>query len=74
MNGGCHLITGSMFVPIQICYELTSENQAREIAGLRSAMDHLSIDTGWIITMNQFLEPVHGIKVVPAWTEDWITL
>lgn len=64
--------TGSGFVPIQICYELTSENQAREITGLRSAMDHLSVDAGWIITMNQFLEPAPGIRVVPVWTEEWV--
>jgi uncharacterized protein len=27
---------------------------------------------GWMITMNQFMEPVPGIKVVPIWAEDWL--
>ncbi len=38
---------------IQVCYELNSENRAREIAGLSQAMDALDLNEGLIVTFNQ---------------------
>lgn len=58
---------------IQVCYNLTKKNKEREIRGLISSMDHLEVNTGYILThsveedlkINNVL-----IKVVPAWK--WI--
>lgn len=55
---------------IQVCYELTADNEEREISGLRSAMDFFSVNTGVILTADQEDElTVDGktILVVPVW-------
>lgn len=38
---------------MQVCYELNSDNQKRELNGLVEAMDYFKLDEGQIITMNQ---------------------
>jgi hypothetical protein len=38
---------------VQVCYELTSMNKQREIAGLMDALDFFDTNEGYIITYNQ---------------------
>ncbi|MCL2832361.1 MAG: ATP-binding protein [Treponema sp.] len=55
---------------IQVCYELTAENQDREISGLLEAMDFFKQDSGTIVTFNsEDLINIQGktINVIPAW-------
>jgi predicted AAA+ superfamily ATPase len=57
---------------VQACYELTGDNQGREIAGLCAAMDFFGVSEGIIITRDTrdiILEGGKKITVVPAW--DW---
>jgi uncharacterized protein len=54
---------------LQVCYDLTSDNLARELNGLKEAMDFFGLKVGTIVTMNQtdeFSEKGITIKVVPA--------
>lgn len=58
---------------IQVCYELTDRNRAREVRGLRRAMARFRLPNGVIVTDRQeeTLEVEDGhIHVVPAWR--WI--
>jgi predicted AAA+ superfamily ATPase len=55
---------------VQVCYELTGDNQGREIAGLCAAMDFFKVSEGTIITRDTrdiILEGGRRIAVVPAW-------
>ena len=55
---------------IQVCTEVTNDNQEREYDGLTSAMNAFSIDKGLIITMNQNDITYHNgceITTMPAW-------
>ncbi|MDR1637486.1 MAG: ATP-binding protein [Treponema sp.] len=57
---------------VQACYELNGDNQDREIAGLRAAMDFFNTSEGIIITRDTrdlILESGRKITVLPAW--DW---
>jgi predicted AAA+ superfamily ATPase len=38
---------------MQVCYELNSDNQKRELDGLIEAMEYFKLDEGQIITMHQ---------------------
>ncbi len=51
---------------IQVCFEISDQNQKREINGLREAMEDLKIENGTIITYNQEMN-VEGISVLPFW-------
>jgi predicted AAA+ superfamily ATPase len=54
-NGGeCDFITGPSGKPscIQVCWELTHDNQDREINGLLEAMDFFNLKNGTIITFD----------------------
>lgn len=54
---------------IQVCWELTDDNQRREIEGLASAMKHFGIRQGVIITHRQKDDAVFDgckISIVPA--------
>ncbi|TVR75685.1 MAG: ATP-binding protein [Spirochaetaceae bacterium] len=58
---------------IQVCWTLTSENENREIGGLRTAMEFFGVDTGVILTADQEDEisvPGGSISVVPLWRYD----
>lgn len=58
---------------IQVCYQLTPENQGRELKGLSEAMQTFNLKTGLILTMDQEFEIQHNemiIPVVPVWK--WI--
>jgi hypothetical protein len=55
---------------IQVCYELNSENQKREIGGLTDAMHHFNLNRGTIISMHQedvILHEGKRIEVIPAY-------
>jgi predicted AAA+ superfamily ATPase len=55
---------------IQVCWELTLDNQDREINGLLEALDFFKLSTGYIVTFNTE-DIIHTgektIKVIPAW-------
>lgn len=55
---------------IQVCSEVTHDNQEREYNGLTAAMNAFSIDKGLIITMNQNDISYHNgceITTMPVW-------
>jgi len=59
---------------IQVCWTVTSENEEREIAGLRSAMKYFGVDSGVILTADQEDEitiPGGTIAVIPVWKYDF---
>ncbi len=55
---------------IQVCWELTSRNEKREIAGLSEACNDLGLDSGIILTYDQEEDREHDglmISVLPVW-------
>ncbi len=55
---------------IQVCWELNSDNQEREINGLLEAMDFFNLKTGTILTFDTedtILTAGKRIEVTPAW-------
>jgi predicted AAA+ superfamily ATPase len=72
-NGGeCDFIVDPHGKPscIQACWELTHDNQDREINGLLAAMDFFNLDYGTIITYNsEDIIQTAGkrIEVIPVW-------
>jgi predicted AAA+ superfamily ATPase len=55
---------------IQVCYELTPDNESREQKGLLDAMDFFKLDQGVILTLNQrdlILSQSKRIDVVPIY-------
>ncbi len=49
---------------IQVCYELTHDNQAREFNGLNAAIDALKPDKAYIITFNQSDSYIYNNSIV----------
>jgi len=72
-NGGeCDFIVSPPENPgcIQVCWQLTAENQGREIKGLVEAMDFFGVETGTIVTFDDedtIQTAGKRIEVVPAW-------
>jgi predicted AAA+ superfamily ATPase len=55
---------------LQVCWELNTDNEEREVKGLLGAMDYFKLTKGTIVTANQQDTIYHGnleIEVVPAW-------
>lgn len=55
---------------LQVCYQLTPENQTRELNGLSEAMLAFNLKDGMILTMDQEFEIPHNgknIPVLPVW-------
>ncbi|MDR0231023.1 MAG: ATP-binding protein [Dysgonamonadaceae bacterium] len=55
---------------LQVCWELNTDNEEREIDGLLNALNYFNLTRGTIITANQQDTIYHGgleIEVVPAW-------
>jgi len=55
---------------IQVCWELNTENQDREIKGLLAAMEYFDVKEGKILTFNtEDLILTNGKKIIvkPAW-------
>jgi predicted AAA+ superfamily ATPase len=70
---GCDFVTikeNKVKQIIQVCYELTPENEAREFGGLIECMKVLKQDIGMLLTYNQFetreIEK-KKIQVMPVW-------
>jgi predicted AAA+ superfamily ATPase len=62
--------TGKVQQLVQVCYELTPENLAREQCGLQSAMAFFKTGKGVIVTFNQkdaYLQNDKKIEILPAW-------
>jgi predicted AAA+ superfamily ATPase len=60
---------------IQVCRELTVDNQEREMQGLLEALEFFSLDEGVILTRDTedlILEHGKKISVVPAWKHEFI--
>lgn len=51
---------------IQVCYDLSDENEGREIAGLLEAMKRFNLKKGLILTSNQE-KTIGNIEAVPAY-------
>jgi len=72
-NGGeCDFIFKAHGSPlcIQVCWELTQDNQDREINGLLDAMEFFNLDYGLILTFNSediIQTADKKIDVIPAW-------
>lgn len=52
---------------IQVCYKLDSENQKREVNGLKSAMEKFNIAQGFIITYDDEIKIENHIHAIPFW-------
>ena len=62
-----HKISGEVQL-IQVCWEMSDKKTfAREIRGLKSAMDELSFSTGTIITWDDEAVIENRVKVIPIW-------
>jgi predicted AAA+ superfamily ATPase len=71
-NCECDFIFSPRYNPscIQVCWELTLDNQDREINGLLEAMDFFDLDDGTILTYNaEDMIYTNGkkINVIPLW-------
>ena len=54
---------------LQVCWEMTPDNEGREVTGLLAAMDFFKCETGLIITRNQrdtIRQGAHTINLLPA--------
>jgi predicted AAA+ superfamily ATPase len=61
---------GTITTAIQVCYEITPENQDRELAGISEAMTILAAGKGIILTYYQeksFVYEGHAIRAIPTW-------
>jgi predicted AAA+ superfamily ATPase len=62
-----HKISGETQL-IQVCWEMSDEKTfERELQGLKSAMDELSLPTGTIVTWDDETAIENRIKVIPLW-------
>ena len=55
---------------IQVCWELTPKNEAREFRGLREAMNAFAIEEGFILTNDEERELIFEsakIRIMPVW-------
>jgi predicted AAA+ superfamily ATPase len=62
-----HRISGETQL-IQVCWEMSNQKTfARELQGLKSAMDELSVSTGTIVTWDDETIIEKKIKAIPIW-------
>jgi len=72
-NGECDFIAfgqDRQVKAIQVCYQLTAENQTRELNGLTEAMQAFNLEEGLILTLDQESEIQSSgtnISVMPVW-------
>ncbi len=62
---------------MQVCRELNSDNEAREVEGLLAALDSFKVDVGYILTGDTRDTIVRGdkrIEVLPAYAADFAWL
>ena len=66
-NDARHRISGETQL-IQVCWEMSDKKTfERELRGLKSAMDELSLSTGTIVTWDDETAIEDKIKVIPIW-------
>jgi hypothetical protein len=51
---------------VQVCWDLNPDTLAREINGIKNAMNETALDSGVLITWDQE-DLIDGIPVIPAW-------
>jgi len=70
-NGECDFVikNGSDYQAVQVCYELTPENQIRETTGFTNIEKETTLTRKAIITYNQEAK-IGDIEVIPIWK--WI--
>lgn len=59
---------------VQVCLELNSDNEARELGGLKQAMSSFGFTEGLILTDHQedeIHQDGHTVRIVPVWK--WLT-
>ena len=60
--------SGKKLLPLQVTYQLNTENYEREINGLLTAMQDLSAKNGYIITFDSEEKLINNnIKIIPVW-------
>jgi len=71
-NGECDFIAkkGFEYQAIQVCYELTPENNKREFGGFATIEDNVGGCKKTIITYNQEMQD-DNVTVIPAWKYFW---
>lgn len=55
---------------VQVCLQLTNDNQERELKGLKEAMELYNLESGIIVTLNQQNETISDgkkINIIPAY-------
>lgn len=67
-NGECDFVIKNRFEyqAIQVCYEITPENQAREIRGFAVIEKDVTLTKKTIITYNQSII-INDIEIIPLW-------
>ena len=67
-NGECDFVVkkGSEYQAIQVCFELTPQNNKRELGGFAAIENDITISKKTIITYNQEMQG-DDVIVVPAW-------
>ena len=71
-DGECDFVAkkGIEYQAIQACYELTPENNKREIDGFTTIENSVNASKKTIITYNQEMQ-IGNVTVVPAWKYFW---
>jgi Predicted ATPase (AAA+ superfamily) len=71
-NGECDFVVkkGLEYQAIQVCYQLTSENNKREFGGFATIENDVEINKKTIITYNQEMQD-ENVTITPAWKYFW---
>jgi predicted AAA+ superfamily ATPase len=71
-NGECDFVAkkGLEYQAIQVCYELTAENNKREFGGFAMIENDVKVSKKTIITYNQEMQD-DNVIVIPAWKYFW---
>jgi predicted AAA+ superfamily ATPase len=67
-NGECDFVVkkGLEYQAIQVCYELTLENNKREFGGFATIENDVNVNKKTIITYNQEIQD-NNVTIIPAW-------
>jgi len=71
-NGECDFVVkkGLEYQAIQVCYQLTSENNKREFGGFATIENDIKISKKTIIAYNQEMQD-KNVTITPAWKYFW---
>ena len=71
-NGECDFVVkkGLEYQAIQVCYELTHENNKREFGGFATIENDVKVSQKAIITYNQEMHE-NNVIIIPAWKYFW---